>query len=354
MSGARVSRPTLFVLGIRRKAELREQPFAEDLRRVRQRPAARRQQPVDVLAGHAQREGCHQFSFGQKILDQRQPSDRDTHAFGRGRDRELDRVEARSMLGVDVCDVEAGGAGGTEPFRPTLRTARDEQQRIAREIGGIGQSLCVRNQRRRADRKHLFVHKRLGRELRPRGRRRADANRQVGLEHLEVRRKAGITNGCDFHVDAGMSQVEFAQAGHQPAAGKARKAVDAHALRAARADAAGALGDEVEGLGDAALKLPPGLGLDQPLRGADEKLRTHMVFEQTNLVADGGRRDVQLGRRILNASGTANGFEHAQRGQRRQPSHSRPPRSSAGPVPAGWCLFATPVLPENNPAVSWS
>jgi hypothetical protein len=45
------------------------------------------------------------------------------------------------------------------------------------------------------------------------------------------------------------------------------------------------------------------------------------VFERSNLVADGGRRDAEFGRGFLEAHAPGGSFERAQRAERRKLSH---------------------------------
>ena len=123
----------------------------------------------------------------------------------------------------------------------------------------------------------------------------------------------------DPQIDAGMGLGKPAEPVDQPFGGEIRRRADGQGTRVlALHDALGARGDPVERVADHAEIFATGVGDDQPLALAIEKLDAERRFQRLDLMADGALGDAQLFGRAREAFAARRGLEGLERVERWQ------------------------------------
>ena len=204
------------------------------------------------------------------------------------------------------------------------------QEDMVAELIGMAQPVLAFEQPRAAHRHDAFAEQLLHDEagIAP----AAIADRDVDIAGREVDELHG---GGDPHVDLGIGRLKAVEARQQPFAGEGRR--DAHRQHAAPPDAADPRhrgGDALERRADAGKADLGRVGQRQHPIGAVEQGDAEIGLEHLHLVADRGRRDVELVARPDEAQVTRCHLEAAERIERRQPRARLPgvARSSFGEV----------------------
>ncbi len=141
----------------------------------------------------------------------------------------------------------------------------------------------------------------------------AIADGQVEIVAVEV---DGVVGGGDLEIDRGVIFHEAVHARDEPFDGKGRRHVDLERRQVLAVQALCGVGQLLECLLHTRQVCHAGRGQHQRLGLAQEQLHAEAFLQRLDLVADGGRRDVQLVGRPREAEMPGRNLESSQRIQR--------------------------------------
>ena len=223
-------------------------------------------------------------------------------AVERGLHRHVLHGEVRPAGRVDV--VQASRQQPHTPARLGVFPV-DVQQGVVAQIVGLAQGVVAAQERRAADRRVDLAEQAV--DLHPLVAAGAVAQRHVGVVARQIDAPVGAV---DADLDVRMPDAETLESGHQPhGAERGADADGQHPALAVGAHLLDPLGQLVEALAERRQGRLAGIGEAQRPGQAAEQGYLEQLFERLDLVADRGRRDVQLGRRLGEAEVPADRFE---------------------------------------------
>ena len=189
------------------------------------------------------------------------------------------------------------------------------------QVRRLGDAVTPGHQLGTADREKLLGAKADGVEPAPIAVAVPDRNVDLLPDEIDMMHRRG-----DPQIDAGMGLAKPAEPIDQPFGGKIRRRADGqNAGVLALQDALGARGDPVERVADDVEIFAAGIGDNQPLALAIEKLDAERGLQRLDLMADGALGDTQLFSRSREAFASRRSLESLQGVQRWQlAGHRRP------------------------------
>jgi len=136
--------------------------------------------------------------------------------------------------------------------------------------------------------------------------------------HIVLAKIDHALHGIDADLGAGVALTERLEPGYQPLDRERRGHADRERpRRLGAAQPRHRSGQAIEALADPGERALARLGEQQPLRPALKQPHPQVLLERLELMADGGRRHVQLVRRLGKTQMAPRGLERAQAVQRR-------------------------------------
>src|SRR5713226_8408425 len=270
-----------------------------------------------------------QLSRCDIVVDQRFQSKRHPQLLRRRLERQDVGGKMRPAAAVDAIR----DAGRLQPLLPRV-AVRDEvhrlvvQEHVVRQVRGLAQPGLVARELRAGDRDGGDIEQVIGAVAGIVAGAEMDLHAGDVVPQVEVSYQGGgieragvdhLARGEDAQLDPRLALGEIRQARKQPARGEDRRRGDQElGLRGALADQLHRRGERLEAFTQLRQAGARRFRELHPPPGAAKELHAEILLEALDLVADGGLRDGELLRRLLEREMARGGLEDAQCVQRRQ------------------------------------